>query len=146
MSMVTESAVSLPPPSRDIYRSTADAAARDDYRMASHPPITKFQNAALVARVRQVLKETGLTPRRWSMEATGKPDTVRNILRGGSQAPRIDTMRKLASIVENCPVEWLIGETDLRNLEAAAHAQPLPAGEMPLLGYIGAGEQVYHFG
>lgn len=61
--------------------------------------LTSFgENGELIAWINVVMKEKNWNPREWSMLATGKPDTVRNILRGGSKAPRIDTLYQLASV------------------------------------------------
>jgi hypothetical protein len=81
--------------------------------------------------------------------ATGQPDTIRNIKRGGSQSPRVDTVKKLAKVA-GYSADWLMGNSDLP-VERSFEAQVFPhsqsaQGELALIGYIGAGDKVYHFG
>lgn len=105
-------------------------------------------HAKLISRIKQVLAEKHWTPRSWSMAAVGKPDAIRNILRGGSQAPRVDTIQQLADKA-GVSVEWLTGNSDAAALVDDGHF-PGPSsesgGKLPLVGYVGAGDTVYHFG
>lgn len=61
----------------------------------------------LVERIAERLEYLGTTPRKVSLAATGKPDTIRNIQRGAM--PSIDRMVALASELE-CSVSWLVGD------------------------------------
>jgi len=79
-------------------------------------------HSKLVTRISEVLNLKGWTARAWSLESTGKPDTIRNILRGGSNAPRADTLASLAKTA-GCSVPWLMGETD----EGVPQPSPAPA-------------------
>lgn len=107
------------------------------------------EHGRLVTRIKQVLAERNWKPRGWSMAAVGKPDAIRNIMRGGSQAPRSDTLRKLAAEA-GVSVEWLMGTSDHPGLAEDAHTFRGPAiepsGRLSLVGYVGAGDKVFHFG
>jgi len=104
------------------------------------------KTSQLVSRLRQVMAVKEITPRSWSLQATGSSDTVRNILRGGSESPRSDTLRRLAAAA-NIRVEFLIGTSD--EMEDETREQPkfdaVEAGTINVIGYIGAGDQVFHF-
>lgn len=105
------------------------------------------EHALLVSRIKQVMAAKGWTARRWSMDAGCSPDTIRNILRDLSKAPRIDTLERLANQA-GCSVDWLRGRTDNAGPvdEEFRPDTPSRAGHLPLIGYIGAGDTVYHFG
>jgi phage repressor protein C with HTH and peptisase S24 domain len=51
----------------------------------------------ILAWIDQTLKAKGWTERSWSMKATNQPDTIRNIRRGKSKAPRFETIAALAN-------------------------------------------------
>lgn len=68
-------------------------------------------NNLLIQRVNQRLQTLGKTAQRASIEATGAKETVRKILDGTTKHPRIDTLQKLAGVLDTS-VEWLLGETD----------------------------------
>lgn len=96
-----------------------DVSVRDNYRMKNQPLKSPSAADTLLERIEMVLKEKGWTPRFWSMEATGKPDTVRNILREKSTSPRSDTLAALAKTAGK-PVQWLLGEdVELRDASAS---------------------------
>lgn len=67
----------------------------------------------LKERLKTLLDETGQTARAVSMKATGKPDVVRDILRGKVTNARADTVIKLAQAL-NTTTGFLTGEMDLR--------------------------------
>lgn len=104
---------------------------------------------AIKAWVDTVLAAKRWTARSWSMEATGKPDSVRNILRGGSKSPRADTLKKLVAVAGTAPAgfESLIerGEAHFEQ-ETFQAPKVVGGGQISLVGYIGAGDRVYHFG
>lgn len=103
----------------------------------------------LLARIDQVLEAKGWTSRGWSIAATGKPDTIRNIQRGGSKAPRTDTLAKLAAEAQ-VTFDWLMGgagpEMAFTPDEGAQATGVDAKGRLPLIGFIGAGDKLYHFG
>lgn len=107
--------------------------------------------ARLLSRIRTVLAEKGWNPRQWSMAAVDNPDAIRNITTGKSQHARSDTLRKLADTA-GVPVEWLMGVSDERTSGTAHDTGSFrgpaaePDGRLSLVGYIGAGDKVYHFG
>lgn len=108
-------------------------------------------HAKLVARLKEVLatkKAEGWTARSWSLAAGLEPDAVRNILRGRSLSPRIATLEALARAAE-VPLEWLRGMIDELALSADHDMRPegrSDRGTLPLIGYIGAGDTIFHFG
>lgn len=51
----------------------------------------------LKSRLRGLVAKSGKTARALSIEATGKPDTIRDILRDKTQNPRSDTLQKIAA-------------------------------------------------
>lgn len=105
-------------------------------------------NSAIKTWVESVLRTKGWKARAWSLQATGNADTVRNIQRGGSKAPRIDTIKKLIAVAGSAPAgfESLI-ERGEGHFEQETFQAPAPVGrEINLVGYIGAGERIYHFG
>lgn len=102
-----------------------------------------MKNDDLVKRIQRRLDKLNKSARQVSMEATGKPDIVRSILRGNTEWPRVDTLRGIAIALETTE-EWLaqgIGAeepadvtTDVReaNLEIPAR-RDMPLS-MPLMG------------
>lgn len=62
-------------------------------------------------RVELLLKRSGKSPRKISIEATGKPDVVRDILRDKVKDARSDTIRQLAKAL-NTHSGYLTGESD----------------------------------
>lgn len=97
-SMAEETAVFVPHTSRDIYRYIPDSAVRYNSRMIKQRLIEKGPDPRLVEAIESVLKEKGWSPRKWSMEATGKPDTVRQILNGRIKSPGYETLRALEAV------------------------------------------------
>lgn len=51
----------------------------------------------LAKKLDDLCKDRGVSPRAASLQATGDPDTIRNIMRGKSLHPRIDTLQALAN-------------------------------------------------
>lgn len=60
-------------------------------------------NSKLITAVQALMDEHKLTARGWSVKAGLQPDAVRNILRGLSEHPRINTLRALAEAVGEHP-------------------------------------------
>lgn len=71
----------------------------------------------LKERIKSLLKQTGKSARSVSMEATGKPDTIRDILRGKVASPQAETIRKLAAAMD-VQAAHLLGEVDMLNPQA----------------------------
>lgn len=103
------------------------------------------EHAGLVRRLKEVMATRGWNPRGWSMAAGLGPDAIRNIERGRSEAPRVSTLEKLASKA-GVSVDYLMGKTDVSGPGESMIGDVSPRGTLPLIGYIGAGDQVYHFG
>jgi phage repressor protein C with HTH and peptisase S24 domain len=62
-------------------------------------------------RIKQRLSALGMTMREASIKATGSAETIRAIVNGKSQNPRVDTLAKIAEVLETSP-EWLTGRGD----------------------------------
>lgn len=121
---------------------------RDNSRMIQQRVSTSPEHKKLVNRLNYVLAERSWSPRGWSIKAGLKADAVRQIINGRSLSPRIDTLESLANVIGRS-VDWLRGKGDDEELASAfdAPAAIRQAGRnMALIGYIGAGDQVYHFG
>lgn len=58
------------------------------------------------------------------MKATGSDSTVRQIINGKSAHPRMDTIEKLASVLECSPVWLMYGEKDAQPNAAVASVTP----------------------
>lgn len=91
-------------------------------------------------RIKLRLSETGRSPREVSLAATGKPDTVRNILRGLSKMPAADTLQLLAEQL-GVGTDWLLGLTEDRtprrqSIRAVAPELPRTATpvDVPVMG------------
>lgn len=65
----------------------------------------------LISRLKDRLEELQKTAREVSIAATGKPDTVRNILRGATRDPKAAVLDKVAAELETS-ADWLLGKTD----------------------------------
>ena len=81
------------------------------------------------------------TPRAASIEATGNPDTIRNIQRGKSANPRSDTLHKLAPVLGVTPEAMMAAA--LQDLEGVvsvnlSKTDPLEGG-LKVSGYVAAG-------
>lgn len=64
-------------------------------------------------RLETLVKDSGRAPREISLKATGKPDTIRDILRGKVNNPRTDTVAKLAKEL-GAQTAYLTGESGSR--------------------------------
>lgn len=64
-------------------------------------------NKKLTRFIRMRLSAVGKSPREASIEATGNPEAIRNILRGKSFNPRSDTLAKLAKVLGVAPEELM---------------------------------------
>jgi phage repressor protein C with HTH and peptisase S24 domain len=88
------------------------------------------------------------TDRSWSLDATGKPDTIRNVRRGKSKMPKVETIERLADKAE-VSADWLRGRGESSDSQEERFIPPGTSGPkaaVQMMGYIGAGDQVYHFG
>lgn len=75
----------------------------------------------LARRIRERLKEIGMSPRAASIKVTGKTEFLRPILNEGAQ-PRADNLAKLASVL-GVSVNWLLtGEHEHLSSEDVANA------------------------
>lgn len=104
-------------------------------------------HSALEGRLRQVMELKGWSPRYWSIQSGCSGDAIRNIMRDKSSSPRIDTLERLAKYA-GTTVDWLRGSTAQGAPDSEEEIRPgrVSQGQLPLIGYIGAGEVVYHFG
>lgn len=93
----------------------------------------------LSERIKQRLAALDLTMREASLKATGSAETIRAIVNGKSQNPRVDTLAKIAEVLQTTP-EWLTGRGETMALPNARPAQvELPArqsmpADVPVLG------------
>lgn len=92
---------------------------------------------SLADRIQQRLDALGLSARAASRAAGGSDSTIRNILTGASESPRLDTVRKLAKILQ-VSESWLAtGEDGPTGMgEPSSEFTPAPvvypqAAEMP---------------
>lgn len=108
---------------------------------------------SLIERIDRRLSALGKTDRGASIEATGKPDTIRAIRSGRTANPRIDTIRKLAAALETTP-EWLLNEeghetvparqdNEARPIALAPAAARSPSQDVPVYG-LAAGSVTGH--
>lgn len=104
--------------------------------------IIRNMSNVLIERINSRLKDLDKSAQRASLEATGAKDTIRKILDGTTKNPRVDTLAKIAAVLETSP-EWLQG-ADLPPLAPMADARialvdPLPArqdmpNDVPVMG------------
>ncbi len=78
----------------------------------------------LKTRLKLAIKLSGKSARAISIEATGKPDALRDILRGKVISPRSDTLRKLAKYL-GTDVAYLTGTSDAGSPQARESAGDL---------------------
>jgi phage repressor protein C with HTH and peptisase S24 domain len=71
----------------------------------------RAMSTTLIDRLNQLLRETGMSAQRLSIEATGAKETVRKILDGTSKNPRIDTIIKIAEVLNVTP-QYLMGDDE----------------------------------
>lgn len=91
-------------------------------------------------RVPQRIAELGTNARAVSMGATGKPDTIRDMLRRRSM-PNAETLERLAEELQTT-TDWLLGKTDVSaQVLAEATLRDVPTGfrgflsqDLPVLG------------
>lgn len=90
----------------------------------------------LKVRLRGLISERGETAREVSKRATGKPDTIRDILRDKTRNPRTDTLQKIATALE-VDLAYLTGASAMRR----AHQGAMPGGLIPVrvVGFVQAG-------
>lgn len=69
-----------------------------------------MQHDQLFQRIEEKREQAGLTPRALSMQATGKPDAIRDMKRRGS-APSVTTLTRIAEVL-GTTTDWLLGKTD----------------------------------
>lgn len=77
----------------------------DFFDLRDNPRMEEAQ-AQLLARIEQALERSGLTSRQASMQATGKPDLIRD-LRRAKGLPRSDRLDNLARVL-GTTAEWLL--------------------------------------
>lgn len=65
----------------------------------------------LISRLKSRLDEMNKTAREVSLAVSGKPDTVRNILRGATRDPKAAILEKVANELDTTS-DWLLGKTD----------------------------------
>lgn len=87
-------------------------------RMRDKSPMV---NQGLIDRINERLAAVGLRPRTASLRAGLGADAIRSIQRGKSQSPRIDTLAKLAPVLETT-LEYLSTGTGPAELSDATYA------------------------
>lgn len=65
----------------------------------------------LISRINERLKDLDVSSRWASLQVGDNADLIRNILRGKSESPRIDTIEKIAGVLKTTP-EWLTGKSE----------------------------------
>jgi len=91
--------------------------------MPSHPSSPSI-NFELADRIGQRLRILGLSERQASLRAGLSDSYLRNIREGKSTAPRIDTLEKIAQVLETTP-SWLISGDEVPEVpRASAALQP----------------------
>lgn len=78
-------------------------------------------------KIRQRLKDLGLSARKASLKVGPNADLIRSVLRDRTQDPRGETLRRIATALEVSP-EWLLGD--------AADAPPPPMLRQDLTGSL----------
>ncbi len=63
----------------------------------------------LISRISERLEALKISPRAASLHVSDNPDLIRNILRGKSESPRIDTLEKIAAVLQTT-TDWLTGK------------------------------------
>lgn len=98
------------------------------------------QNAEVYRRIDQKREEAGLSPRALSMQATGKPDAIRDMKRRGN-LPSAASLARIADVL-GTTTDWLLGQTDssaqprseVSFREAPARFSPAGGDGIPLVG------------
>lgn len=113
----------------------------------------------LAEKIERRLEELKKSARAASLEAGLGPDGIRNILRGRSISPRVETLQKIADALQ-VDIAWLSGQRNppsmppvtshdmvrMKGLRQEARPAPLatPGGrDLPVLGAARGGEQGY---
>lgn len=68
------------------------------------------QHDQIYRRIEEKREAAGLSPRALSIQATGKPDAIRDMKRRGS-APGVTTLTRIAEVL-GTTTDWLLGQTD----------------------------------
>ncbi len=89
----------------------------------------RTMNKTLIDRLNLLLREKDMSPQRLSIEATGARETVRKILDGTSKNPRIDTIIKIAAVLDVSP-QFLMGD-DEASPKATPGSRQKSAPELP---------------
>lgn len=80
----------------------------------------------LKSRIEQRLKELGITARAASLSVGDKPDLIRSVLRGYSQNPRADSIKKIADAL-GVTEQWLLtGDDDAPSEDFRGEARRAP--------------------
>ena len=85
----------------------------------------------LISRIKQRCKELGKSERAVSLEATGKPDTIRMITSGRTQSPRSDTLAAVARILQVTP-NWLLTGDEAETPGPAERREGFERVEIPV--------------
>jgi phage repressor protein C with HTH and peptisase S24 domain len=86
----------------------------------------------LRTRIKERLKELGVSASAVSLKATGSPDTIRSWLRHPDTSPRVDTLAKVAAELQTTP-EWLLGRTDDEPTAKTPPRQEVRATDIPAI-------------
>lgn len=86
----------------------------------------------LISRINERLGELDISARWASLQVGENADLIRNILRGKSESPRIDTIEKIAAVLKTTP-EWLTGKSEISTAPVTGEIRPgaavIPARE-----------------
>ena len=95
-------------------------------------------DTAVLDRINKRIADLGLTEAGAAKAAGLGASAIRNIREGKSQAPRLDTMRKLAPVLKVAP-EWLAFGVDEDLARAQAETAATYPFQLPVIGEVAAG-------
>lgn len=75
------------------------------------PRMQRDSTSTLAHRIQRRLEALNISARQAGLRAANNPDLVRDIRKGKTVHPRIDTLQKLASVLE-CSVQHLMGDDE----------------------------------
>jgi SOS-response transcriptional repressor LexA len=96
--------------------------------------------SGLERRITERLLDLGLSPRAASVQAGGGPDLIRNIIRGRSQAPRAESLVRLASVLQVSLDYLMTGTGNAEKITSNNFGAKL---KVSLLSWVSAGRMAF---